>query len=373
MSKVLTHRALDTRWRPSRMNPLPRFVATALFVLLAALVALLAVPVWQGLRAPEPDGRTSTAGGATASPLGPASAGPGNTVRLSQRVALLLAAIGAALALLLALTPRPRPVRTGDSSSSFARTRTEVNTLARLAETSVAQGEELSRERDVRRRAEEDARLKQQLLTQSLDEKIRLGHDLHDGIIQSLYAAGLMLESVKTLVKSNPDEAERRLEETRHSLNGAIRDVRAYIVGLAPENLRRAGFARGLSALLGELRAGRDAAFDLQIDEDAAGLLTPEQSIEALQIAREAVSNAFRHGHATLVTLRMQRSDQELCLLVQDNGAGFDPATARPGGHGLGNMQARAGRLGATLRITSSPGAGTRVVATLPIRPAAHS
>lgn len=355
------------------MNPLPRFVATALFVLLAALVALLAVPVWQGLRAPEPDGRASTAGGATTSPARPTSASPGSTVQLSQRVALLLAAIGAALALLLALTPSPRPARAGDSSSSFARTRTEVNTLARLAETSVAQGEELSRERDVRRRAEEDARLKQQLLTQSLDEKIRLGHDLHDGIIQSLYAAGLMLESVKTLVKSNPDEAERRLEETRHSLNGAIRDVRAYIVGLAPENLRRAGFARGLSALLGELRAGRDAAFDLQIDEDAAGLLTPEQSIEALQIAREAVSNAFRHGHATVVTLRMQRSDRELCLLVQDNGAGFDPAASRSGGHGLGNMHARAGRLGATLRITSTPGEGTRVVATLPIRQAASS
>lgn len=355
------------------MNPLPRFVATALFVLLAALVALLAVPVWQGLRAPEPDGRTPVASDGATPAAGPTTAGPGGAVQLSQRVALLLAAIGAALALLLALTPSPHPARTGDSTSSFARTRTEVSTLARLAETSVAQGEELLRERDVRRRAEEDARLKQQLLTQSLDEKIRLGHDLHDGIIQSLYAAGLMLESVRTLVKSNPDEAERRLEETRHSLNGAIRDVRAYIVGLAPENLRRAGFARGLSALLGELRAGRDAAFDLQIDEEAASLLTPEQSIEALQIAREAVSNAFRHGRATLVTLRLQRSDRELCLLVQDNGAGFDPVKTRDGGHGLGNMQARAARLGATLRISSSPGDGTRLVATLPIQQTANA
>jgi signal transduction histidine kinase len=352
------------------MNSLPRFVATALFVLLAALVALLAVPVWQGLHAAEPDGRKPATTG-TASPAITPAAGASSAVHLSQRLALLFAAIGAALALLLALSPRPRAARSSDSNSFFDRTRTEVSTLARLAETSVAQGAELSRERDVRRRAEEDASLKQQLLTQSLDEKIRLGHDLHDGIIQSLYAAGLMLESVRPLVQSDPDAAGRRLEETRESLNGAIRDVRAYIVGLAPENLRRAGFARGLSALLGELRAGRDAAFDLQIDEEAAGLLTPDQSIEALQIAREAVSNAFRHGRATLVTLRLQRSDHELCLLVQDNGAGFDPAANREGGHGLGNMQARADRLGATLRITSTPGTGTRVVATLPIRPAA--
>jgi len=368
MSKVLTHRAPDAGWRHSRMNPLPRFVATALFIVLAALVALLAVPGWRGLRAPEAAGRTPSAGVSTPSPTAP---GSGDAVLLSRRVALFLAAIGAALALLLVVTPSLRPARSGDTASPFMRTRAEVGTLARLAESSVAQGEELSRERDVRRRAEEDARLKQQLLTQSLDEKIRLGHDLHDGIIQSLYAAGLMLESVRNLVKSNPDEAERRLEETRNSLNSAIRDVRAYIVGLAPENLRRAGFARGLSALVAELRAGRDVRLDIQIDDEAAGLLTPEQSLEALQLAREAVSNALRHGQARLVTLRLQRSDRELCLLVQDNGSGFTPGTPREGGHGLGNMQARADRLGATLRITSVPGEGTRVVATLPIQPPA--
>src|SRR5204862_3939142 len=114
-----------------------------------------------------------------------------------------------------------------------------------------------------------------------------------------------------------------------------------------PENLRRAGFAHAVSALAGELRAGRDAQFDITIDHDAAALLTPEQSIEALQIAREAVSNALRHGHATVVTLRMHKSERELCLLVQDNGAGFDAARSADGGHGLGNMRARAERLGA--------------------------
>ena len=349
------------------MNPLPRFVATALFLVLAALVALLAVPLWQGSRA-------ATTAPAAVKPVGPDAltkpgTAPTDAVRASQRVALFLAVTGAALALTLILSPSLRPPRTSDSASPSLHTRAEVGTLARLAESSVAQGEELSRERDVRRRAEEDARLKQQLLTQSLDEKIRLGHDLHDGIIQSLYAAGLMLESVRTLVKADPDEAERRLEETRSSLNGAIRDVRAYIVGLGPENLRRAGFAHGLSALVADLRAGRDVRLDIQIDDEAAGLLTPEQSLETLQIAREAVSNALRHGRATLVTLRLKHSDREVGLLVQDNGIGFDPAAARDGGHGLGNMQARAERLGATLRLTSTPGEGTRVVATIPIRP----
>lgn len=146
------------------MNPLPRFVATALFLVLAALVALLAVPLWQGSRA-------ATTAPAAVKPAGPdamtkSGTAPTDAVRASQRVALFLAVTGAALALTLILSPSLRPPRTSDSASPSLHTRAEVGTLARLAESSVAQGEELSRERDVRRRAEEDARLKQQLLTQ---------------------------------------------------------------------------------------------------------------------------------------------------------------------------------------------------------------
>ena len=348
------------------MNPLPRFVATTLFVVLAALVALLGVQTWRSGRA-----SPNVPAAASSPPAAPATRGPSTTAQallLSQRLSLALAVIALGLAVTLLVALAARPARAGDSRGPFAvAARTEIGALARLAETSVAQGEELSRERDVRRRAEEDARLKQQLLTQSLDEKIRLGRDLHDGIIQSLYAAGLTLESVRALVKANPEEAERRLERTRAGLNDAIRDVRAYIVGLAPENLRRAGFAHAVSALVNELSSAREATFDIQIDDDATALLTPEQSIEALQIAREAVSNALRHGGATRITLRMHKSDREVCLLVQDNGRGFAAGHSRGGGHGLGNMRARAERLGASLSVASQPGEGARVLATLPI------
>jgi signal transduction histidine kinase len=358
-------RVLHTMGAVFQMNPLPRFVAIVLFMVLAALVALLAMPVWRGIGESDRGSRMDT--GANAAPPAASRSNSARALVMSQRVALVLAATALALSVALILSHSLRAVRGWETRNPFRAIRTEVGALARLAQTSTAQGEELSRERDVRRRAEEDARLKQQLLTQSLDEKIRLGHDLHDGIIQSLYAAGLTLESVRALVKSNPDEADRQLEATRANLNEAIRDVRAYVVGLAPENLRRAGFAHGLSALLGELRAGREAEFDMKIDVEAAALLTPQQSIEALQIAREAVSNALRHGHATRITLRMHKGDGAVCLLVQDNGDGFNPARRRDGGHGLGNMQARAERIGASLRVTSTPGEGARVLATLPI------
>jgi signal transduction histidine kinase len=122
-----------------------------------------------------------------------------------------------------------------------------------------------------------------------------------------------------------------------------------------------------VTAQLTELSAGQPAEFEVNIDEDAAVLLTDDQSLEALQIAREAVSNALRHGRATHITVRMHQSDREICLLVQDNGAGFDSDSRRDGGHGLANMHARAQRLGASLRVTSQPGQGSRVIATLPI------
>jgi signal transduction histidine kinase len=172
---------------------------------------------------------------------------------------------------------------------------------------------------------------------------------------------------VRTLVKTDPAAADRSLEQTRDGINATIRDVRAYIVGLAPENLRRAGFAQALDALLLELQAGRAARVEVTIDDAAAALLTPEQRLQALQIAREAVSNALRHGAASHLAVRLHRGDREIGLLVQDDGCGFDAAARREGGHGVGNMRARADLVGAQLRLESGPGAGTRVVATFPI------
>ncbi|MEX2044719.1 MAG: sensor histidine kinase [Opitutus sp.] len=355
------------------MNPLPRFLVMGLFVILAALVALLAMSAWRGGRSMRSEHEAAIAAGVAPPEPAKAAATPTKALMISQRFALALALVALGLTLTLMLSLAFRPGRALDSLSPFSQARGEVGTLARLAESSVAQEEELSRERGVRRLAQEDAELNQQLLTRSLEEKVRLGHDLHDGIIQSLYAAGLTLESVRTIVQSDPKEADHRIEEIRSRLNGTIRDVRAYITGLDPENLRLAGFGHAVNTVLDELRSGRDTRFDVKIDDVAAAQLSAGQATEALQIIREAVSNALRHGGASLITLRVHQGDREVCLLVQDNGIGFEEASRRAGGHGLGNMGARAGRMGATLRVSSVPGEGTRIVATLPISNPASS
>ena len=299
--------------------------------------------------------------------LPPGSRLLGSQQRLALGLLLLVALIVTVVVLLVVLPSRPGTQ--GSTATPWAKGRVDLGRLEQLAQTSAAQTVELRSERDSRRRVEEDLALTAAELNRSLEEKVRLGRNLHDGLIQSLYALGLTLESARTLLRSDPAEADRRIESCGAAINASIRDVRAFITGLTPDQLQRSGFAGALEASLAELRAGREVSFDIKIDEDAALLLNAAQTTETLQIAREAVSNALRHGGASLINLRVHQNETEVCLLVQDNGTGFDPA-ARSTGHGLANMRARAQQVGATLRLTSQPGQGARLVFTVPVRSA---
>lgn len=260
-----------------------------------------------------------------------------------------------------------RRTGTGDTRTPWSSARAEMSSLEQLARTSVAQGTELAQERDTRRRMERDLSLHQQLQNQALEEKIRLGRDLHDGLIQSLYAVGLTIEAVRPLIARDPAKADQRLGVCLESLNQTIRTVREYITGLSQEKLRQLSFADAVRLFLDELRAGRDVDLELVVDEDAATTLNALQTTEALQVIHEAISNALRHGGATQLTVRLHRGDNEVGLLIKDNGTGFDVENARSGGHGLTNMQARAAGSGATLRIDSAAGQGTRIVLTFPV------
>lgn len=345
------------------MNPLPRFLAFGLLVVLAALSAILAGPA---LRTASPHPSTPALSAEAGAP--PARAN--RMVAISLRIAFPVALTGFVIAAALVTSLAVRSGRSANADDAAPQAPAGMDVLARLAETSVAQGEQLERERGGRQRAEADALLNQQLLNRSLEEKIRLGRDLHDGIIQSLYAAGLTIESARALAKTDAVAADRRLAECRENLNQAIRDVRTYIAGLAPANLRQSGFTQAIHALVEELGADRDVQFELRIDDEATARLSPAQSAEALHIARESVSNGLRHGGATQVTIRLHGAGGEACLLIQDNGQGFEAAQRRIGGHGLSNMQARARELGGNVRVESTPGSGTRVLLTLPLPPA---
>ncbi len=234
--------------------------------------------------------------------------------------------------------------------------RTELTRVALLIESSFAQREALRREAEERTLAED-------ALRRTLEERARLGRDLHDSVIQSIYAAGMGLAAARALATTNPAESNSRIDQVRDALNETIRDVRNFIMGLEPEALQSSTFTRAVEQLFAIMRTARPVGSRIEIDEALIDRLPLLVRTEALQIIREAVSNSVRHGRANNVTVTLRAVEGGARLEVSDDGTGFDPERARRG-RGLDNIAERARTLGATAETRSSPGKGTRTVVT---------
>lgn len=288
-----------------------------------------------------------------------------------QKAVGLIVLVSLASLFVIALASGPRS-SAHPSSEAVSRSRGDMQQVEHLARTAVAREEALRREREERLRADENLHIQQLLLNQALGEKIHLGRDLHDGVIQSLYATGLTFESSRQKRTEDPAAADALFERGLQMLNASIREIRTYIQSLSrSESAAGHGFANGLSLLIENIKGDRDAGFTVRIDEHAEARIAASQMPDLLQIVREAVSNALRHGAASQITIRLHEDGERLALMVQDNGAGFDPATASTAGHGLANFRARAALLRAEFKLDSSPGKGTRLVLTFPALPPA--
>lgn len=200
-----------------------------------------------------------------------------------------------------------------------------------------------------------------------VDERERIGKDLHDGIIQSLYAISLSLEDVPEMMADDTHEAVSRVDRAIDSLNAAIADLRQFVVGLRPEHIDRTDFIGLLATLGDQVRRDGVVAVDLDLPSERVDL-PPHARAEILQIAREALSNSARHGHATTARVALRRTSGSLRLELSDDGSGFDPTIGAPiGHHGLANMRDRAEALGGSFDILSGP-TGTTIIVTVPLR-----
>lgn len=202
-----------------------------------------------------------------------------------------------------------------------------------------------------------------------VEERERIGRDLHDGIIQGIYAVALSLEDVPELMTDDPAEAEARVDRAIDSLNLSIRDIRNFILGLQSEFVGGADVGSGLARLADEFR--HNTAIDIELDVSggsAAGSLPTVVRVNLLQMAREILSNAARHSRAATATVTLAPEMDEIVLAVVDDGIGFDPDAARASGHlGLANLADRARAIGGDVTIDSRPREGTRVVVRVPL------
>jgi two-component system, NarL family, sensor histidine kinase DevS len=217
--------------------------------------------------------------------------------------------------------------------------------------------------------AMENARLHEQLQRLAVvDERERISKDLHDGVIQNLYAVGLSLEDVPELMVDDRSEAATRVERAIDSIHLSIKDIRNFIFGLRPELLEGASVLVGLAALADEYRHNMIVDLELRLP-DAVPEPTVEETGHLLAIVAESLSNIARHSHASRATLKLSTmaDGKMLELVIEDNGIGFDPTSVVKLGHqGLANTRARAAQFGGTLSIDSRPGGGTRVVVLVP-------
>ena len=207
--------------------------------------------------------------------------------------------------------------------------------------------------------AVEHARLQQELGRLAvLEDRERIAKELHDGVIQALFAVGLGLQGSATLAR-DPD-LQRRIGGAVEELDRVIGDLRNYIFGLRPGILADRQLDQALRRIGEELQQKTGVVTVVEVDPAAAAVLA-EVAAEVVQLAREALSNVSRHAQATTCRLSLFQEGGTVVLEVDDDGQGFDPATARPGGQGLGNLRARAQALGGQVELDSRLGEGTRV------------
>lgn len=202
-----------------------------------------------------------------------------------------------------------------------------------------------------------------------LQERERFGMDLHDGVIQSIYAIGLMLEDGQLRLPAQPEEASVRITRAIQGLNEVIRDIRNYILDLRPQRFQGRDLVRGLDEMARDLRANTFFNVRLKKGQVDASFLSEEQTVEILHILQEALTNVRKHSRASTVDISMSGDDNELCLSIEDDGVGIDPLQSELStGHGLRNMRERAHALGAEIRFESGPNGGTRMTLGVPIK-----
>ena len=200
-----------------------------------------------------------------------------------------------------------------------------------------------------------------------IEERSRIGMDLHDGVIQSIYAVGLTLESARLLLPAEPAEANDILLQAIANLNDAIRDIRNFILDLRPQRFS-GDLSLALARLIREFQANAMIPVKFLAQPKTLSALPLPASRTIFLTTQEALANVARHARATEVTVEIWHEVDKIVLCVNDNGIGFNvKEQAQSVGHGLANMRARAEELNGNCTIQSTIGQGTQICLQLPV------
>lgn len=206
-------------------------------------------------------------------------------------------------------------------------------------------------------------------LNKLLEDRTRIGRDLHDCVLQSLYAIGLNIETSQRVRREQTAEDRESSGRMVQQINQLIHEVRGMIRELESGTLQEFDLSAELSSLCRAYEQSGGVQIKLHLQSNAVEVLTKEEEREILHIVREALSNCARHANAARAVVSIRMREARIRVSIHDDGIGFSAAVGQRRGYGLTNMEARAKKLGGTLRVQSKTGGGTQVIAEFALEP----
>jgi signal transduction histidine kinase len=209
----------------------------------------------------------------------------------------------------------------------------------------------------------DNTRLHNRVRTMSLlDERERIGRDLHDKVVQRLFAVGMALQAAALLPEL--DLVRQRIDKVVDDLDATITEIRTTIFELGDSSLP-GGLRQAVVNLADELASTIGVRPQLTFEGAIDFAVPPQTADHVLAVLREMLSNVGKHAQATRVLVRLSVAD-DITLEVVDNGVGFVPAVSGKG-LGLTNLRGRAEKLGGTFDVQGVQGGGTRATWRVPV------
>ena len=208
--------------------------------------------------------------------------------------------------------------------------------------------------------------IEQQREAATLKERTRMARDIHDTLAQGFTGVIVQMEAAEeALLEEDSEHAIGHVQRARELARESLREARRSVHALRPQALEKAPFADALEAIIKNTAAGTALRTEFRITGKPREL-APLVEENLLHIGQEALTNSLKHAHATKFQAQLSFNPDAVYLELQDNGDGFNVGNSNGGGFGLIGMKERAEQIGATVDVSSKPGAGTSIVAVSP-------
>lgn len=235
-----------------------------------------------------------------------------------------------------------------------------------------ARAEELSREVNVRTRAEERIKaLLERLVSVQEEERRRIARNLHDQLGQRITALRFSVSALKDDAALGVELLQQRIEAIDRIAAQIDRDVDGIAWDLRPASLDDMGLDAALQAMVRDWSETRGVRGELHISTILDGRLPPDMESHLYRIVQEALNNVAKHAGASRASVLLRRTSGDVEVIIEDDGRGFDVesiTTSREGGMGLTGIQERASLMGGHLEVESTPGAGTTLFVRIPLQ-----